>query len=352
MVCAPRGEGPEAPVGRRPGDSALSAPAAPASGLFLAGWPCCGRLGRRARAGEGAGRPYRPVPRPPPGAPELAPVADLSPWASVSPGSARARAFPEDIWRGGFWSSGLQSERFGPDPEDASSRRAGGKARGRWRCRPGPPRGRAHRGACLPGPRGAAEPAAAAAAARAAGRSAAGCPAPVSLRGDARGLRAPRPDVGLAAGRLPARHDRAGADRQQPDGAAAGLLDALPVLRAAHLGANPWRCDCRLVPLRAWLAGRPEQEALPRPALRRAPRAAGAALHYLARRTSCAPAPGALCRAALAARPPAARPWAAARCCWRCCCAAPAGPARPSTRRRPGAPLAAGHATPEPSDWR
>ncbi|XP_066115966.1 platelet glycoprotein Ib beta chain [Saccopteryx bilineata] len=38
-----------------------------------------------------------------------------------------------------------------------------------------------------------------------------------------------------------------------------GLLDELPVLRAVHLGANPWRCDCRLVPLRAWLAGRPER---------------------------------------------------------------------------------------------
>ncbi|XP_005391829.1 PREDICTED: platelet glycoprotein Ib beta chain isoform X2 [Chinchilla lanigera] len=38
-----------------------------------------------------------------------------------------------------------------------------------------------------------------------------------------------------------------------------GLLDTLPALRAVHLGANPWRCDCRLVPLRAWLAGRRER---------------------------------------------------------------------------------------------
>uniref|UniRef100_A0A7N5KD17 Glycoprotein Ib platelet subunit beta n=1 Tax=Ailuropoda melanoleuca TaxID=9646 RepID=A0A7N5KD17_AILME len=38
-----------------------------------------------------------------------------------------------------------------------------------------------------------------------------------------------------------------------------GLLDALPALRTAHLGANPWRCDCHLVPLRAWLAGQPER---------------------------------------------------------------------------------------------
>lgn len=38
-----------------------------------------------------------------------------------------------------------------------------------------------------------------------------------------------------------------------------GLLDALPVLRTVYLDANPWRCDCHLVPLRAWLAGRPER---------------------------------------------------------------------------------------------
>lgn len=82
-----------------------------------------------------------------------------------------------------------------------------------------------------------------------------------------------------------------------------GLLDALPVLRAVHLGANPWRCDCRLVPLRAWLAGRPER------ALYRELRCAeplelrGRVLSYLAEeelRAACAP--GALCRGALAAQ--------------------------------------------------
>ncbi|XP_069353261.1 platelet glycoprotein Ib beta chain [Eulemur rufifrons] len=86
-----------------------------------------------------------------------------------------------------------------------------------------------------------------------------------------------------------------------------GLLDALPELRAAHLDANPWRCDCHLVPLRAWLAGRPERErerALYRdlrcaepPALR------GRLLPYLAEdelRAACAPGP--LCWGALAAQ--------------------------------------------------
>ncbi|XDA85637.1 hypothetical protein R6Z07F_015413 [Ovis aries] len=133
-----------------------------------------------------------------------------------------------------------------------------------------------------------------------------------------------------------------------------GLLDALPVLRAAHLGANPWRCDCRLVPLRAWLAGRPEREpyrdlrcAAP-PALR------GRLLPYLAEdelRASCPP--GALCRAALAAQllllglgllhalllALLLRRLRGLR-------------ARAARRRPPSAPLAAGHATPEPSDWR
>lgn len=82
-----------------------------------------------------------------------------------------------------------------------------------------------------------------------------------------------------------------------------GLLDALPVLRLAHLGANPWHCDCHLVPLRAWLAGRPERApyrdlrcAAP-PALR------GRLLPYLAEdelRAACAL--GALCRGALGAQ--------------------------------------------------
>ncbi|XP_058388147.1 platelet glycoprotein Ib beta chain [Diceros bicornis minor] len=82
-----------------------------------------------------------------------------------------------------------------------------------------------------------------------------------------------------------------------------GLLDALPVLRAAHLGANPWRCDCHLVPLRAWLAGQTERApyrdlrcAAP-PALR------GRLLPYLAEqelRAACTL--GALCWGALAAQ--------------------------------------------------
>lgn len=80
-----------------------------------------------------------------------------------------------------------------------------------------------------------------------------------------------------------------------------GLLDALPALRIAHLGANPWHCDCRLVPLRAWLAGRPEREpyrdlrCVSPPALR------GRLLPYLAEeelRAACQP--GRLCRGSLA----------------------------------------------------
>jgi platelet glycoprotein-1b beta chain len=82
-----------------------------------------------------------------------------------------------------------------------------------------------------------------------------------------------------------------------------GLLDALPALRAAHLGGNPWRCDCRLLPLRAWLAGRPERapyrdlRCVSPPALR------GRLLPYLTEdelRAACSP--GRLCWGALAAQ--------------------------------------------------
>lgn len=75
-----------------------------------------------------------------------------------------------------------------------------------------------------------------------------------------------------------------------------GLLDALPLLRSAHLGANPWRCDCHLMPLRAWLAGRRER-ALYRDLRCAAPPALrGRLLLYLAEdelRSACFP--GALC---------------------------------------------------------
>ncbi|CAH6792070.1 platelet glycoprotein Ib beta chain [Phodopus roborovskii] len=82
-----------------------------------------------------------------------------------------------------------------------------------------------------------------------------------------------------------------------------GLLDALPALREAHLGANPWRCDCRLLPLRAWLAGRPERalyrdlRCVAPPALR------GRLVSYVAEdelRGACAP--GLLCWGALVAQ--------------------------------------------------
>lgn len=82
-----------------------------------------------------------------------------------------------------------------------------------------------------------------------------------------------------------------------------GLLDTLPALRRVHLGANPWRCDCRLLPLRAWLAGRPERQfyrdlrCVAPPALR------GRLLPYVAEdelRAACAP--GLLCWGALVAQ--------------------------------------------------
>ncbi|XP_006875910.1 PREDICTED: platelet glycoprotein Ib beta chain [Chrysochloris asiatica] len=82
-----------------------------------------------------------------------------------------------------------------------------------------------------------------------------------------------------------------------------GLLDVLPALRTAHLGANPWRCDCRLLPLRAWLAGRPERA--PYRDLRCASPASlrGRLLPYLAEeelRATCTP--GTLCWGALGAQ--------------------------------------------------
>ncbi|KAM6166366.1 platelet glycoprotein Ib beta chain [Erethizon dorsatum] len=80
-----------------------------------------------------------------------------------------------------------------------------------------------------------------------------------------------------------------------------GLLDTLPVLRAVHLGANPWRCDCRLVPLRAWLAGRPERAPYRDLRCVSPPTLRGRLLPYLAEeelRAACAP--GRLCRGLLA----------------------------------------------------
>ncbi|XP_003801751.1 platelet glycoprotein Ib beta chain [Otolemur garnettii] len=73
-----------------------------------------------------------------------------------------------------------------------------------------------------------------------------------------------------------------------------GLLDSLPALRVARLSANPWHCDCRLVPLRAWLAGRPERAAY-RDLRCASPSALrGRLLSYLAEdelRAACTPGP-------------------------------------------------------------
>lgn len=214
------------------------------------------------------------------------------------------------------------------------------------------PAGRAHRGASLPGLRGAlsllllllAPP----------GRSAAGCPAPCRCAG----TRVDCGRRGLTWASLPAVFPPDTTELvltgNNLTALPPGLLDALPVLRAAHLGANPWRCDCHLVPLRAWLAGRPEREpyrdlrcAAP-PALR------GRLLPYLAEdelRATCAP--GALCRGALAAQLLLlvlgllhALLLALLLCRLRSLRAR-------ATRRRPlSEPLAAERATPEPSDWR
>ncbi|XP_004481005.2 platelet glycoprotein Ib beta chain isoform X1 [Dasypus novemcinctus] len=82
-----------------------------------------------------------------------------------------------------------------------------------------------------------------------------------------------------------------------------GLLDALPALRTAHLGANPWRCDCRLVPLRAWLAGRPERRFYRDLRCAAPPELRGRLLSYLTEdelRAACRP--GALCRGAFLAQ--------------------------------------------------
>lgn len=159
----------------------------------------------------------------------------------------------------------------------------------------------AHYGASLLGPRGAlsllllllAPPS----------RLAAGCPAPC----DCAGTRVDCGRRGLTWASLPAAFPLDTTELvltgNNLTALPPGLLDALPVLRLAHLGANPWRCDCHLVPLRAWLAGRPERApyrdlrcAAP-PALR------GRLLPYLTEdelRAACAL--GALCRGALGAQ--------------------------------------------------
>lgn len=164
------------------------------------------------------------------------------------------------------------------------------------------PAGRpAHRGASLSGPRGALSLLLLLLAPLS--RPAAGCPAPCRCAG----TRVDCGRRGLTWASLPAAFPPDTTELVLTDNNLTalppGLLDALPALRAAHLGANPWRCDCRLVPLRAWLAGRQER-ALYRDLRCTAPLALrGRVLSYLAEeelRAACAPS--ALCWGALAAQ--------------------------------------------------
>ncbi|XP_055976656.1 platelet glycoprotein Ib beta chain [Sorex fumeus] len=135
------------------------------------------------------------------------------------------------------------------------------------------------------------------------GRPAAGCPAPCRCAG----TRVDCGRLGLTRASLPAAFPPDTTELvlagNNLTALPPGLLDALPALRAAHLGANPWRCDCQLVPLRAWLAGRPER-ALYRDLRCAAPPALrGRLVPYLGEdelRAACAP--GALCWGALAAQ--------------------------------------------------
>lgn len=82
-----------------------------------------------------------------------------------------------------------------------------------------------------------------------------------------------------------------------------GMLDVMPALRAVHLGGNPWRCDCRLVPLRAWLAGRPERALYRELRCAGPPALRGRLLPYLTEeelRAACPP--GVLCWGTLVAQ--------------------------------------------------
>lgn len=164
------------------------------------------------------------------------------------------------------------------------------------RCPAGLP---AHRGASLSGPRGALSLLLLLLAPLS--RPAAGCPAPCRCAG----TRVDCGRRGLTWASLPAAFPPNTTELvltgNNLTALPPGLLDALPVLRAAHLSGNPWRCDCRLVPLRAWLAGRQERALYRDLRCAAPPELRGRVLSYLAEeelRAACAP--GALCWGALA----------------------------------------------------
>ncbi|XP_042639331.1 platelet glycoprotein Ib beta chain [Orycteropus afer afer] len=80
------------------------------------------------------------------------------------------------------------------------------------------------------------------------GRAAAGCPAPCSCAG----TRVDCGRRGLTWASLPAAFPPGTTELvltgNNLTALPPGLLDALPALRAAHLAANPWRCDCPVHP--------------------------------------------------------------------------------------------------------
>ncbi|XP_037679535.1 LOW QUALITY PROTEIN: platelet glycoprotein Ib beta chain [Choloepus didactylus] len=268
-------------------------PRAPGVGVIFGG----AAVGGARRGGAALSPGSRPAPR----VPTASRAAVLSPWAPVSLGYPRSlRPGSSQLPGGaGHVGCGLRGSDLAARAQGGRSGEACGWRARRWgysenglgspRRFPSRPRGALSLLLLLLAP---------------ASRPGAGCPLPCRCAGTRVGLLAPRADAGPS---LPAAFPPDTTELvltgNNLTALPPGLLDALPALRAAYLGANPWRCDCRLVPLRAWLAGRPER------ALYRDLRCAepselrGRLLPYLAEdelRAACAP--GALCWGSLAAQ--------------------------------------------------